>query len=105
MEKSLKHSSKKVPWCNVYKIKALPVTTSQLKVVACYTNEIDFELVLLKTANRPVVNTAHLQAGSYTSCQSGGYLGTGYLYHIEANDPEVERRKVERDFSSVCPGL
>ena len=71
----------------MYKIKALPVTTSQLKVVACYANKIDFELVLLKTANRPRVNMAHLQAGSYTSCQSGGYCGM--TDHIEASDPEV----------------
>lgn len=66
---------------------ALPVTTSQLKVVACYTDKVNFELVLLKTTNRPVVSFAHLQAGSGTFCQNGGYLGTAD--RTEASGPEV----------------
>lgn len=66
---------------------ALPVTASQLKVGACYTDKVSFELVLLKTTTRPVVSFAHLQAGSGTFCQNGGYLGTAD--HTEASGPEV----------------
>ena len=56
-------------------------------MVACYTDKVSFELVLLKTTNRTIVSFAHLQAGSDTFCQNGGYLGMAD--HTEASGPEV----------------
>lgn len=79
------------------------MTTLQLKVVACYTNKICLEFVLLKMANRSIVNFPNLQAGSNTFCQNGEYLGTAD--NTEANDPGRLRRNMERDFESVCSGL
>lgn len=104
MAKCLNMNPKKsVQWCNTHRIEAWTMTTLQLKVVACYTNKICLQFVLLKTADRSIVNFPDRQAGSNTFCQNGEYLGKAE--NTEANDPGKLRRNMERDFKSVCSGL
>lgn len=63
------------------------MATSRLKVLACITHKTYFEFILLKMANRPLLNFPNLQAGSNTFCQSGEYLGTADS--TKARDPGV----------------
>lgn len=72
-------------------------------MVAYYANKIYLEFVLLKMANRPIVNFPNLQSGSNTFCQNVEYLGMAD--NTKANDPGGLRRNMERDFKSVCSGL
>lgn len=69
---------KHVAWWSTYRIKALPATPSHLTVEACYADEIDFEFVLLKMANRPTVNFPDLQAGLNVFRQNGECLGAAH---------------------------
>ena len=104
MAKCLNMNPKKsVRWCNSHRVKAWTMTALQLKVVACYTNKICLQFVLLKTADRSIVNFPDHQAGSNTFCQNGEYLGKAE--NTEASDPGRLRRNMERDFKSVCSGL
>lgn len=72
-------------------------------MVACYTNKIYLECVLLKMANRSTVNFPNLQAGSNTFCRNEENLGTAD--NTGASDPGGLRRNMERGFKSVCSGL
>lgn len=68
--------------------------TSQLMVVACYTNEIYLGFVLLKNGNMSIVKFRNLQPGLNTFCQNGEYLRMAG--NIKASNPGVERRNKER---------